>query len=107
MAIATTGRLPVPGASLHYEVRGTGPMLLISQSGEGDADRSAALAAASTRIVPAAGRTTPRTDFDHRCAVALADMVGTDLREFPGGHNGNTTHPRAYAAQLRQILQNA
>lgn len=36
----TTGRLPVPGATLYYELRGTGPMLLISQSGEGDAGRS-------------------------------------------------------------------
>ncbi|MFC7649111.1 alpha/beta fold hydrolase [Streptosporangium lutulentum] len=35
-----TGLLDVPGALLHYEVRGTGPLLLISQSGEGDAGRS-------------------------------------------------------------------
>ena len=32
--------LLVPGARLYYEVRGSGPMLLISQSGEGDAGRS-------------------------------------------------------------------
>jgi len=56
---------------------------------------------AGTRIVPVAGRTTPRAVFDYRCAQELARHLGTDLIEFPGGHNGNTTHPGAYAAQLR------
>ncbi|WP_285774890.1 alpha/beta fold hydrolase [Microtetraspora sp. NBRC 13810] len=37
------GYLPVPGARLYYEVRGDGPALLISQSGEGDAGRTADL----------------------------------------------------------------
>ncbi|MGN9839737.1 alpha/beta fold hydrolase [Nonomuraea sp. H19] len=67
----------------------------------------AALTTAPTRIVPVAGQTTPRTVFDYKCAVALADLLGTDLHEFLGGHNGNTTHPRAYAAQLCRVLQNA
>jgi pimeloyl-ACP methyl ester carboxylesterase len=58
-----------------------------------------------THIVPTAGRTTPRTVFDYRCAEELADLLGTELVEFPGGHNGNTTHPRAYAARLHGILQ--
>ncbi|MFC4536877.1 alpha/beta fold hydrolase [Sphaerisporangium dianthi] len=58
-----------------------------------------------TRIVPAAGRTTPRSVFDHRCARELAVLLGTELIEFPGGHNGNTSHPRAYAARLRQVLR--
>ncbi|MEV7415958.1 alpha/beta hydrolase [Streptomyces sp. NPDC089919] len=35
-----SGRLAVPGAELYYEVRGSGPVLLIAQSGEGDAGRS-------------------------------------------------------------------
>ncbi|MER5598807.1 alpha/beta hydrolase [Streptomyces sp. NPDC002265] len=35
--------LAVPGATLHYEVRGSGPLLLVSQSGEGDANRSDAM----------------------------------------------------------------
>ncbi|MGW0802501.1 alpha/beta fold hydrolase [Nonomuraea sp. NPDC002799] len=64
----------------------------------------AALTTASTRIIPASGQTTPRTVFDHECAVALAGLLGTGPEEFPGGHNGNTTHPRAYAARLRDIL---
>ncbi|MEV7005847.1 alpha/beta hydrolase [Streptosporangium sp. NPDC051022] len=57
-----------------------------------------------TRVIPAAGRTTPRTVFDHRCARELADLVGVALEEFPGGHNGNLTHPRAYAARVRELL---
>ncbi|MEU5878247.1 alpha/beta hydrolase [Spirillospora sp. NPDC047279] len=36
-------KISVPGAELYYEVRGTGPLLLISQSGEGDAHRTDAL----------------------------------------------------------------
>ncbi|MGW2743890.1 alpha/beta fold hydrolase [Streptomyces sp. NPDC001450] len=67
----------------------------------------AALKNAGTRIAPAAGRTTPRTVFDYRCARALADLLGHELTEFPGGHNGNTSHPRAYAARLRQVLSDA
>ncbi|WP_067177937.1 alpha/beta fold hydrolase [Microtetraspora niveoalba] len=57
-----------------------------------------------TRIVPVAGGATPPAVFDRRCAAVLADLRGTPLREFPGGHNGNTTHPRAYAAALRAAL---
>ena len=63
-----------------------------------------ALEESAVRIVPAAGRTTPRTIFDYRCANELAALVGADVEEFPGGHNGNTTHPRAYAARLRHVL---
>lgn len=36
--------LEVPGATLFYKVRGSGPLLLILQGGAGDADGSAALA---------------------------------------------------------------
>jgi pimeloyl-ACP methyl ester carboxylesterase len=56
------------------------------------------------RIVPAVGRTTARTVFDNRCAQELAALLGTDVTMFPGGHNGNTTHPAAYAAHLRHTL---
>jgi pimeloyl-ACP methyl ester carboxylesterase len=57
-----------------------------------------------TRIIPIAGATTPRGVFDYRCAQELATLVDTPIVEFPGGHNGNLTHPRAYAARLREIL---
>ncbi|WP_078910637.1 alpha/beta fold hydrolase [Streptomyces sp. NRRL S-87] len=56
------------------------------------------------RIVPVTGRATPRTVFDYRCAEELAVLLGTDAVEFPGGHNGNLTHPAAYAARLREVL---
>jgi pimeloyl-ACP methyl ester carboxylesterase len=64
----------------------------------------AALEHTPTRIVPVAGQTTPRTVFDNLCATALADLRGADLLEFPGGHNGNLSHPRAYAAALGAAL---
>jgi pimeloyl-ACP methyl ester carboxylesterase len=70
-----------------------------------DDGRPADVAAVSgTRIVPAVGRTTPRTVFDHRCAQELSHLVGTEVAEFPGGHNGNLSHPKAYAARLREVL---
>ncbi|WP_037671660.1 alpha/beta fold hydrolase [Streptomyces griseus] len=65
---------------------------------------TAALKDVSTRIVPAVGRTTARTVFDHQCATALVALLDCELQELPGGHNGNTSHPRAYAARIRQIL---
>ncbi|GAB3155372.1 hypothetical protein GCM10027161_60830 [Microbispora hainanensis] len=64
----------------------------------------AALRDTPVRVVPAFGRTTPRHVFDYRCARELAALLGVEAREFPGGHNGNTTHPRAYAARVRELL---
>ncbi|GAA0370024.1 alpha/beta hydrolase [Actinoallomurus spadix] len=46
MAAFETGRLTVPGASLHYEVRGTGPLLLLIAAGSSDATAFEGLAAA-------------------------------------------------------------
>jgi pimeloyl-ACP methyl ester carboxylesterase len=62
------------------------------------------LAATPTHIVPAVGLTTPPTVFDRQCATALSTLRGVPVHEFPGGHNGNTTHPTAYATALRQAL---
>ena len=39
-----TAELPVPGATLHYKMRGEGPLLLLVQGGDGDADGMDALA---------------------------------------------------------------
>lgn len=39
-ATTVTRTLAVPGATLHFQVAGRGPVLLLSQSGEGDADRT-------------------------------------------------------------------
>ena len=63
----------------------------------------AALQAAATQIVPAAGRAS-REVWTHRCAAALADRLGTELVEFPGGHAGFVSHPRGFAARLREVL---
>jgi len=41
---AKEGTLEVPGATLYYKVRGTGPLLLVLQGGYGDADGSEGLA---------------------------------------------------------------
>jgi len=64
----------------------------------------AALRDTPVRVIPAFGRTTPRHVFDYRCARELAALLGVEAKEFPGGHNGNTTHPRAYAARIRELL---
>ncbi len=62
------------------------------------------LGSTTTRILPAAGRTTPTTVFDYQAAHRLEALIGQPVIPFPGGHNGNTTDPRAWAAQLRTIL---
>ncbi|MFI8962442.1 alpha/beta fold hydrolase [Streptomyces sp. NPDC053493] len=61
----------------------------------------------ATRILPAVGGTTPPGVFDVRCAHALAGLLGTGTYAMPGGHNGNTSHPRAWAARLRELLADA
>ncbi|MBT2447981.1 alpha/beta hydrolase [Streptomyces sp. ISL-43] len=63
-----------------------------------------ALTRTPTRIIPAVGAATPPTVFDHQCAVRLAALLDMEIRTFPGGHNGNTTHPRGYAERLRGLL---
>jgi len=42
-AQSEVARLPVPGARLHYKIRGNGPLLLLLQGGDGDADGTDAL----------------------------------------------------------------
>jgi pimeloyl-ACP methyl ester carboxylesterase len=62
-----------------------------------------ALAAAATRTVIAAGRT-GRELAGYRNAVRWADRLATSVVEFPGGHVGYLTHPRAFSARLREVL---
>lgn len=71
---------------------------------QGAALEKGALRASSVRIIPAAGSLTPRDVFDYQCAEALAAEVDTSLTLFPGGHNGNLTHPTHYARVVRKIL---
>ncbi|WP_405901469.1 alpha/beta hydrolase [Streptomyces sp. NBC_00727] len=70
---------------------------------EAELDR-AALQTSPVHIVPASGATTAPGVFVGQCAHQLAGLVGRKVAPFPGGHNGNTTHPRAYAARLCEIL---
>ncbi|WP_458691048.1 hypothetical protein [Nocardia tengchongensis] len=37
------------------------------------------------------------------CAVELSELMGVEVTEFPGDHNGNLTHPAAYAATVREL----
>ncbi|MFJ3901620.1 alpha/beta fold hydrolase [Streptomyces sp. NPDC090025] len=60
-----------------------------------------------TRILPAVGAGTPSGVFDVACVRALAELLGTEVHVFPGGHNGNTSHPRAYAARMRELFAEA
>jgi hypothetical protein len=62
-----------------------------------------ALAAAPTRIVVAGGRG-GRASRAYRGAVAVAERLGTPVVAFPGDHMAYRTHPRAFAARLREVL---
>ncbi|NUR24320.1 MAG: alpha/beta hydrolase [Catenulispora sp.] len=55
-------------------------------------------------IVPAVGTTSPADGFDYLSGLALADHLGVTAQRFPGGHNGNLTHPRAFAEQVVAVL---
>jgi hypothetical protein len=35
----------------------------------------------------------------------LAKLLGTEIVEFPGGHAGFVTHPRAFATKLREVFE--
>ncbi|MFJ8821717.1 alpha/beta fold hydrolase [Streptomyces sp. NPDC102467] len=62
-----------------------------------------ALAAASTKLTLAAGTGT-RGHLPYRPAALLADRLGLPLAEFPGAHNGWSTHPAETAELLRTHL---
>uniref|UniRef100_A0AAU2JY42 Alpha/beta hydrolase n=1 Tax=Streptomyces sp. NBC_00049 TaxID=2903617 RepID=A0AAU2JY42_9ACTN len=63
----------------------------------------AALAAASDRLVLAAGRET-RGHLPYRPAAALADRLGGEVTEFPGGHSGYTDCPEEFGPLLAGVL---
>ena len=56
------------------------------------------------RIVPAAGSTNSDV-WLHRCGRGLAEQLGKELVEFPGGHGAFSSHPRGFAARLDQVLR--
>jgi pimeloyl-ACP methyl ester carboxylesterase len=63
-----------------------------------------ALHALSPRIIPAAGSASRSAVGAERCARALADLLGTELVEFPGGHSAFALRPKAFAARLAEVL---
>lgn len=66
----------------------------------------AALRAAAVPITVAGGETSgPQPAY--RAAVALAERLGTSLVAFPGDHGGFTTHARAFADRLDEVLARA
>ncbi|RNG34114.1 alpha/beta fold hydrolase [Streptomyces botrytidirepellens] len=62
-----------------------------------------ALAAVSERLVPAGGRESHGLLL-YRPAVALAERLGTEVVDFPGGHTGLSEHPAEFTEVLREIL---
>lgn len=58
----------------------------------------------AVQIMPAWGRHTPPQVFDRQCAAELGKLLNVPIAEFPGGHNGNLTHPTAYAEQVRTLI---
>ena len=64
----------------------------------------AALTAAGSRIIPAAGSSSSAT-MPCRCATAVAGVLGVSVAEFPGGHSAYILRPRAFAAKLRELLR--
>jgi pimeloyl-ACP methyl ester carboxylesterase len=63
----------------------------------------AALSATPTRIVLAGG-SVGQESRAYRCAVAVAEHLGTTVVAFPSHHAGYMTHPRAFAERLREVL---
>ncbi|MGI5178522.1 alpha/beta fold hydrolase [Dactylosporangium sp. CA-152071] len=60
------------------------------------------LRAGTARIVPAVGAASAG-EAPHRVGVELADRLGVDVVEFPGGHGGHGD-PAAFAPRLREVL---
>lgn len=60
--------------------------------------------AAGSKIIPAAGSSSPAT-MPGRCAAALGAVLGVRVAGFPGGHSGYILRPRAFAAKLRDLFR--
>ncbi|MFI1996155.1 alpha/beta fold hydrolase [Actinoplanes sp. NPDC020271] len=56
------------------------------------------------RIIPAVGERSPRDGFDYLAGIGLAEHLGVVAECFPGGHNGNLTHPTAFAVRVIELL---
>src|SRR5262249_31727482 len=61
------------------------------------------LTAVANRVVIAGGRLGQEL-AGYRSAAGWARQLGTSIVEFPGGHAGYRTHPRAFVERLREVL---
>ncbi len=64
----------------------------------------AALRAGPVRVIVAAGSAS-RGQLAHDTTVALAERLGTQVVEFPGGHGGFGSHAAAFAEKLNEVLR--
>ncbi|MFB7663681.1 alpha/beta fold hydrolase [Kitasatospora sp. NPDC056138] len=64
----------------------------------------AALRRVADRLVPAVGRDSRGQEPLSGPAVRLAELLGTEVVEFPGGHVGCTEHPKEFAELLLAVL---
>jgi len=63
-----------------------------------------AMTAVASHLVIAGGRT-GREFAGYRAAAGWAQRLGTPIVEFPGGHVGYRSHPKAFAERLREVLE--
>ncbi|MEV6416554.1 alpha/beta hydrolase [Kribbella sp. NPDC051718] len=81
MTARTLNRLPVPGATLHYEVTGTGPLLLLIADGDSDAgafDSIVGPLAATHTVVAYDPRGNSRSPY---AAEPTGDVVATSTAD--------------------------
>jgi len=67
----------------------------------------AALQRSSTRIVVGVGDESTARQMVYQTAHALAERLGSQPVEFPGGHGGFGSHPDGFATRLREVLATA
>jgi pimeloyl-ACP methyl ester carboxylesterase len=64
----------------------------------------AALQRSPTRIVVGVGDESTPEQMVYQTAHALAERLGGQPAQFPGGHGGFGSHPDGFAARLREVL---
>jgi len=64
----------------------------------------AALQRSSTRIVAGVSDESTPEQMVYQTAHALAERLGGQPSQFPGGHGGFGSHPDGFAARLREVL---
>jgi len=63
----------------------------------------AALETSTVRVVPAVGEASAG-EPPHRCALAVAERLGTRAEVFPGDHGGFGSQAEAFADRLHEVL---